>query len=310
MNGVYRPRTRLIVTADDFGLSKMVDEGILEAFERGVVRNTALLVNFPDFEESLNRLSGAKGGLEVGIHLNLTAGPPVSAAEQVPSLLTKDGGFPGLAAFFGRVARGRIAWSEVMQEWKAQIELGLRSGCRFTSVNSHQHIHMFPPLMRITLALARQYAIPSVRLSRFHRASMVRPLRPKALVLVPFAQVARRMIRRENLYHNDFVIEISPVKATSALRRLCETLDNVSAGVFELVCHPGYLDDTLRSRDALVAERLVDLEILTSKSLQAMLHRPDFQLTTFSTLKEVPTPSEANNRVTPRPRREVRGANG
>src|SRR5271165_1927527 len=115
---------RLVVTADDFGLSPGVDRGILEAFRLGIVRSTALLVNFPDVSDSVARLS-QEPDLEVGIHLNLTAGPPVLPPKLVPSLVGTDGTFHNFATFFARVALSRIDWGEVALEWQAQFERGI-----------------------------------------------------------------------------------------------------------------------------------------------------------------------------------------
>lgn len=273
----------LIVTADDFGLSEKVNEGILEAFHRGVVRNTTLMVNFPDLDGSVACLKQAKG-LDVGVHLNLTSGSPVIGSDRARSLVDRQGRFLGLVPFFKRVAVGRIRWAEVEQEWSAQIELGNKMGFRFSSITSHQHVHMLPRLARIAAELAQQYDIPVVRLSRYHWASRVRPLRPKSWILAAFAGAVRGIIDQHRKLCNDFALDIPPLAAGPSLARLSNTLRRLPDGLYELVCHPGYVDRTLESRDHYTIERLIELDVLTAAPLRDLLADNGIELTTFRRL--------------------------
>lgn len=274
---------KVVVTADDFGLSKKVNEGILVAFREGVVRNTGLMVNFPDVEESVACLQGAEG-LDVGIHLNLTSGPPVLEAERVASLIDNGGTFPGLRAFLARAAAGRIDWTQVRQEWQAQIERGLQLGCHFTSISSHQHIHMLPQSIRLTAMLARKYSIPFVRLSRYHRASMFSPLRVKAFPLLPAAMLAQRVLGVQCICHNDYMLDMPLLREDLALVQLTHTLKRLPGGIFELVCHPGYVDATLQSRDQFTLQRLVDLNVLTASKIHGVFQEDGVDLTTYRIL--------------------------
>lgn len=277
----------LIVTADDFGLSEKVNEGIMDAFHRGVVRNTTLMVNFPDLKSSMAFLERAKG-LDVGVHLNLTTGPPVIDPDRVPSLVNRRGEFHALDPFFKRIALGRIRWAEVEQEWRAQIELGMEMGCRFTSITSHQHVHMFPRLAWIAVALAQQYGIPVVRLSRYHRVSILRPLRLKFWILAAFAWRIRGILHQRQQFCNDFVLDIPPLAAGPALARLSDTIRCLPDGLYELVCHPGYVDRTLESRDHYTSGRLIELDVLTAAPLRDVLAENGIELTTFRQLASAP----------------------
>lgn len=275
----HRP-VQVIVTADDFGLSPSVDRGIIEAFEQGVVRNTSLLVNFPDVADSVSRLVRVDG-LDVGAHLNLTAGRPVLPADMVPTLVDRTGAFPGLSRLLARAVAGRIAWREAIMEWEAQIELGRALGCRFTSIAGHQHVHMVPELARIAAMLARKFAIPAVRLSSFHPVSMVRPLRPKAFALATCARIAGRAMKRQGVFHNDYIIDVPALNASAAAHALKRAIQSLPPGVFELVCHPGHVDETLRRRDGLTNERLIELDVLTAPDIRSLFSRPDIEMTTF-----------------------------
>jgi len=270
----------VIVTADDFGLSPGVDRGILEAFREGIVGSTALLVNFPDVADSVGRLR-LEAGLEVGIHLNLTAGPPVLPASRVPSLVGSDGTFHSFSTFFARVARSRIDWNEVALEWQAQFERGIELGCSFTFITSHQHVHMLPQGTRICAMLARKFEVPSVRLANFGLSEMLWPPRLKALALVPFAPMASAILQRSGIVHNDATLEIPPRGLESAVKGVCGALRRLGTGVHELVCHPAYEDALLKARDTYVSGRHNELTVLQHPTLRGFLKMAGVQRTTF-----------------------------
>jgi predicted glycoside hydrolase/deacetylase ChbG (UPF0249 family) len=279
--GSFSPR--LVVTADDFGLSPGVEQGILDSFRRGIVSSTALLVNFPDVADSVARLR-QEPGLEVGIHFNLTAGPPVLPPERVPSLVGANGAFHNFRTFFARVALSRIDWGEVSQEWQAQFERGLDLGCRFTFLTSHQHVHMLSQGTRICAKLAHQFGVGAVRLSNFRPSEMLWPPRPKALALTPFVPAARAVFQRSGVFCNTSTLEIPPGNPDSSLRQVCRTLERLDSGVHELICHPAYEDSLLEARDPYVAGRRNELTVLTHAKLRPFLETAGIERTTFREL--------------------------
>src|SRR5215471_15343457 len=92
---------RLIVTADDFGLTEKVNQGIIEAHRDGIVTTTSLMANGSAFRDAMARASEAPA-LSIGAHLNLTEGEPTSAKSEVRSLVNGDGQMR-----FGPVELGR-----------------------------------------------------------------------------------------------------------------------------------------------------------------------------------------------------------
>ncbi len=123
---------RLIVNADDFGLSRSVNRGILETHERGVVTSCTLLANGPAFEDGLKLLRETPG-LGVGIHLNPLRGRPVSPAESLPRL-TRNGSFHLKLTGLIRLPFRLIA-EELEREYRAQIEKVLDHGLRPTHLD-------------------------------------------------------------------------------------------------------------------------------------------------------------------------------
>src|SRR2546428_404070 len=105
----------LVVTADDLGLSPGVTRGILEAHTRGVVRSASLMVTFASSPEAA-ALSRMEPDLEVGLHLDLVGGEPVSDPARVASLCDGEGRFWRLPEFTRRLLTGRIRASDLATE--------------------------------------------------------------------------------------------------------------------------------------------------------------------------------------------------
>ncbi len=159
------PFARLLVNADDFGVSERVDEGIAQAHSRGIVTATSLMAVGRSFEHAVG-LWRELPTLDVGVHLTLVGERPLLTSS---SLVTADGRFPAdAAALLRRCLAGAIRLVEVEAEWAAQIERVLSTGIRPSHLDSHQHVHVLPGLAGIAQRLARRYGIPRLRLPLEH----------------------------------------------------------------------------------------------------------------------------------------------
>jgi predicted glycoside hydrolase/deacetylase ChbG (UPF0249 family) len=152
----------LIVNADDYGYSEGVSRGILEAAREGVVTATGILANSPRFDDHARELL-AVDRVDAGVHLDLTAGPPLTSRLASALSGSNAGSPPGKARVALSVLSGRIAPDAVEEEWDAQIRRCLEAGIRVRFLNSHEHLHMLPPLLRVARRLARRHGIPHVR---------------------------------------------------------------------------------------------------------------------------------------------------
>jgi predicted glycoside hydrolase/deacetylase ChbG (UPF0249 family) len=156
-----RPSIRLVVNADDFGLSTRINEGILLAHRAGIVTATSLMAVGRAFEQAV-QCCRTVPALDVGVHLTLVAERPLLPHRS--SLTGDDGRFPASAgAFLQHWLTGRIRRADVQAEWSAQIERVLDHGIRVTHLDSHQHVHILPGLADLSLRLATRYNIPFVR---------------------------------------------------------------------------------------------------------------------------------------------------
>jgi hopanoid biosynthesis associated protein HpnK len=279
--------SRLIINADDFGLTSGVNRAIVELHRDGVLTSATLMANAGATSDAI-RLAIATPSLGVGCHVVLVDGMPVLPPADVPSLIDKKTGcFPGdLTTFLRRLFTGRIRAAEIEAEAAAQIALLQNAGLRLTHIDTHKHAHMFPPVLEPLLRAARNAGVGAVR-NPFEpewavrvtpRASLVRAAEVIALRrLGPFF---RRMIARANIATTDGTIAVAGTGTFDAdtVRAL---LGEIPEGTWELVTHPGYNDANLdKIRTRLRASR--DKERL---ALKAVGEFPSIDLVSFSELR-------------------------
>jgi hopanoid biosynthesis associated protein HpnK len=157
---------KLLVHADDFGLSEEVNEGILRAHSDGILTSTSIMANGAAFEHAVG-IARATPSLDVGIHFTLIEERPVLDPREIPSLVGKDGRFhPHITTLAKRYLQGKVCPDEVRRELAAQIRKIRSHGISISHADSHQHAHMLPAILRATLDLANEHDIPHIRFPR------------------------------------------------------------------------------------------------------------------------------------------------
>jgi hypothetical protein len=225
----------LIVNADDYGYSEGVSLGILEAAREGIVTATGILANSPFFDEHVRRLLEIER-VDAGVHLDLTAGRPLTS--RFADGLRRSCG-EGPREKFGvalRVLSGRIDPALVEEEWDAQIRRCREAGVLVRFLNSHEHLHMLPPLLRVVRRLARRHGVRHVRRSvpewsGFQGAGGL--VRDAALQLLSWIDREREPTPSPILLGVSRSGKLDP----GYLERRLATLQR--GRVYELMCHPG-----------------------------------------------------------------------
>jgi predicted glycoside hydrolase/deacetylase ChbG (UPF0249 family) len=264
----------LIVNADDLGLAHGVSQGILELARSGAVTSASLLMNMPGSLEALT--TGRSGGLDVGLHLNISVGAPLSPPASVRGLLDARGRFCGPPEIARRLLRRRLRVDEIETEWSRQIEAALAAGVHPSHLDSHAHVHAWPGLYPLTLRLACRYGIPGVR-------------RGFSGYLVPLWRRSGRKARRERrpatgqpVYQPHHLTVLSGLGRACTQQALASLLRSLPPGVTELICHPGYVDDELRRIDPLTDAREREQAVLASSVFQDLLVRNGVQLVSWA----------------------------
>lgn len=253
----------LVVTADDLGLSPAVTKGILEAHRKGIVRSTSLIVTADSSAEGAAQ-ARMERDLEIGLHIDLVGGYPVSDPAAVRSLVDLGTGrFPGLSELTRRLLTGRIRAGEVAAEVRAQAALARSWGVQPLAWDSHRHVHLMPPIARVVGQIAREEGVRWIRRGGSPRAWTA----PKQTALRAATLVSAIAYRRigGNRWYVDLTSERPRLDAAGV------ALLATYGGVGELGAHPGYVDDELRRSDPLTDDRLRDLDVLTDPLLRTAL---------------------------------------
>lgn len=289
---------RLVITADDFGLSPRTSAGILEACPP--VTSTVLLVNSPHASDAVAQWRAARERPELGLHLCLTLDRPVLPPEQVRSLVGRDGRFHSLGQFVRRLLMGRVRPSELAAEIKAQlVSFEVFTGDPPALVNGHHHVHIFPLVRRLLASIFRERGIwPYVRAVRPHSQSPGSVLAyRKSIFLGAFGRRADRFYARNGFSGAETLIGLSawnePVPAdffTSAIRA-------ARGELVELMVHPGADDDvgpdrscdesnnTRRSRELSLIKDPAFLETVRAHGFRLMRPSQVARLAKFSSNK-------------------------
>jgi hopanoid biosynthesis associated protein HpnK len=283
---------RLIVNADDFGLTAGVNRAIAESNRAGVVTSTTLMANAQASEAAID-LAKAQPSLKTGCHIVLIDGVPLAA--NLPSLTNDSRRFhTSLKQFAMAAVRKQIAVEEIQREVEAQIRQIQSRGIMVTHVDSHKHTHMFPHVLLPLLRAAKACGVRAVR-NPFEPTHswptwMVLSTPGIWLRLVGvmgfqmFAPAFRRAINEEGMVSTDGTVGIA-VTGLLDQQKLLRILEALPEGTWELVCHPGYSDADLQAAGTrLTQSREIELSALTSADTKKALARLHIELISYADL--------------------------
>ena len=295
---------RLIVNADDFGLTSGVNRGIVQAHEHGIVTSATLMACGAKFQEAV-AMAYRTPQLSVGCHILLVDASPVLDLQQVSSLATANSGTPkfsdSLANFAGLAIAGRLNEDQIEAEIMAQIRKLQATGIQVSHLDSHKHTHMFPAVFRPMLRAAKTCGVLAVR-------NPFEPLlfagtknwkrRFQLGILRSFRTSFRKALKESGMMTPDGCVGII---ATGGLtpQNFRLLIENLPDGTWEFVTHPGYTDAELDSvKTRLRSSRQNELSILTSPQIRELLRREQIQLISYREFTmseqrspEVPSPS-------------------
>jgi hopanoid biosynthesis associated protein HpnK len=283
---------RLIVNADDFGLTAGVDRAIVETHTNGVVTSTTLMATGAAFEDAV-RAARLAPSLSVGCHVVLVDGTPVSPADTIDTLVAirsaePEKFFSSLSAFAARAMLGGFDQDQLVTEITAQIRKIQAAGLQVTHLDTHKHAHMFPEILTALLRAARICGVRAIRnpivpvkalpaklfkakRELWKRYSQVR-------VLHTFSRQFLQKTKRAGIFAPDGVIGVIETGMVDA-ELLRQTIAKLPEGTWELVCHPGYDDADLGAvRTRLRASRGQERDLLVSPEFRQFLAEQKIEL--------------------------------
>lgn len=296
----------VVLHADDFGMNEFVNAGILRGFSHGVLTSTSVLTNAPGCAfalsawkemqsriaqadlpsfETRRRLGDLLTPFDLGVHLNLTQGRPLTGDRYPTQLLDSNGLFPGVFGLAARLVTSGWRFSQAIEgELCTQIDVLLDSGLLPTHLNAHQYIDILPTLAAIIPRLLQRYAIPVTRVpweTHLTQTTLVRRFEPANWCL---AQVKRMFafhhlltMQRRGVPHPARFFGTAHAGRIN-LELMQAFVTAAGPGVTEIGMHPGFpapLDETTSIMDGwtdpLATLRGTELSLLTSPEIVELL---------------------------------------
>lgn len=253
---------KLIVNADDFGYTPGVTQGIIEAHNKGIVTSTTAIPVSYYFMEAMEVARKTAPTLSIGVHLTLTlkGNKPILPKEEVPSLINEKGLFWHLKKF-----EKNISLDEVYKEWEAQIIEFLKSGRKPSHIDSHHNVHgRNEGLLEIALDLARKFNLPLRNTGNKNHLKLYKDVKTPDRMLSQFYG--------KNVTMNQF-------------KDILKIINDTDQEMFEMNCHPAFIDIILQETSNYCMERIEELKILTSNEVKNAIKENNILLTNFEILK-------------------------
>ncbi len=262
---------RLIINADDFGLTRGINRAVEQLHRTGVLTSATLMATGPAFNDAV-AIAHRNPNLGIGCHVVLSDGTPLAPPASIPSLLAPDrlSLRPSLLRFAIDALRGQLRPEDIRTEALAQIRKLQAAGLHLTHLDTHKHTHLFPGVSLPLLEVAHLTGIPAIR----------NPFEPSSSrARSPASRLRHTQIRLLNTLRPRFQPSANAIATTDGTLGIAATghLDRntltrilthlPTSGTWELVCHPGENDAdldriTTRLRSHRDIERLALFDVL------------------------------------------------
>ena len=236
---------KLIINADDFGLTHGCNQGILEGHKKGLISSTTVMMTCPDIVQSLALLKDVDD-LGIGVHLCITSGHPLTAGQ---SFRDRDGSFRKRNTYLHGID---CDIDEVYLEWKAQIDTFIKlTGRKPDHFDSHHHIHLMPRFQSVTRKLSQEYSLPFRQDKRIINDQ-------------PFVQC-----------FTDFHASNANIETLKKIIAMPE--ENI-----EIMTHPAFVDEELCRISSYSVERKVELDFWMDSETKAFLNEHHIAITNYT----------------------------
>jgi len=283
----------LIINADDFGMSKEVNEGTKLGIKRGLITSVSVMANMPLYNDAIVFLR-KNPRISVGLHFNITEGSPLILPKDAKNLIREDNFFYHWPNMLARVSIGSILITEIEKELRAQYDKLKSSGLRITHIDSHHHVHLHPHIFKVVSKFADDHKINSLRGSYFSPWNLTlgvwkKPITTQTLVNSMLLLVNMRHFNRKLPYSIDRFYDINWGKNLTE-EEFIKVLKKLPLGTTEFICHIALPSQTGNKK--FLKPRYEILKLLSSKKVKQQLLERDIML--------IPYQKEAV-RIQPRP---------
>jgi hopanoid biosynthesis associated protein HpnK len=274
--------TRLIVHADDFGLTVGINNGIVKAHQQGILTSTSIIACGQAFDHAVE-LARDCPSLDIGVHLTLTGERPLSPPARIGTLIDEKCLFrKHISSLLGPLLLRNLSLEEVERELRAQIVKVLDHGIRVSHLDGHQHIHVLPGISRLVKELASEFSIPAIRYPRESlRLHMLKDTSAwgrlaSQMLLNTFCRLSplRTATHPEHFSGFYFGGRMNETNLIAALATL------PGKGTVELMCHPGE-EDASGAYGHWGYEWRKELDALISQSVKHMIETRHIMLVSY-----------------------------
>lgn len=273
-----KKNSRVIINADDFGITKGVNAAITELAGAGVVSSASVMSNMEHYTEA----EGLREKIGLGLHFNLTVGRP-ACPHAVPSLVGNDGNFNALGTLLKKMSRGDICIKDVEAEFSAQARRLLDIGIAPDHLNSHESILKYPFFRKAVTGLVKKYNIGAVRTYTQKEFQYSRLLNPMKILKTCYLELDKFLWRAGNfkVAGRCFSLLEPGMDPQSALAKLAGVFQDLPSGVLEIMVHPGYLDGNDGPLGGYLTERESEAKALLSREFIGIIKNSRADLIAF-----------------------------
>lgn len=243
--------TKLIVNADDFGLSEAVNYGIISAYRRGIVKSTTIMAGMSAFDHGIQLLKENEG-LGCGVHMNLSLSKPVLKGHK--TIVNESGNF--YKRITNELIEEKFNLDEVYNEFCAQIDKTINNGIKITHLDSHHHVHTLAALKPVIKKVIEKYKLP---------------IRGGFEENMDYNKIVHMIdtFYNENVSEEYFKNNIEKIKKYD---------------VVDLMSHPAFIDKTLVNSTSYSLKRIDEYEILTSNNTKKLLEENNIEISNYSNI--------------------------
>lgn len=277
---------KFILNAEDFGMSKAFNRGVLDGYHNGFLTSASLSANGKAFNAAVNEIIPECPNLSIGIHLNLTQGRALTKANKITN---KKGKFNKNFFQILLLANNKKVLEQIEFEFRTQIET-VKNYAQVDHIDSLEDIHAIPAIFNITAKLAKEYNIPFIR-THFEEMYIVKDIFKhlhfkylmnlfKMFTLNNFTKKNKIILKNYGLKTNDNIIGIaySELMDESTIEEGLKMIDE--AGITEVIIHPAHYAITNKN------QHYKEFLLTQNKSIKDKIIRLGFDITNYKKEKQ------------------------
>ena len=279
---------KLIITADDYGMSRAVNDAIDAGIEAGLITSTNVMTNMPLYKEAV-KLKG-KAGLSVGIHWVLACGNSILPANEIPTLVDSDGMFYPYPEFRRRLRRGMISFDDIKRELIAQYNLYYELMGQPDYWNTHQNTHVDFGIYRLFVETAAELGINKMRSHQRIYVKGSDPSQKEPLRWRLVEPIKSRMLNawQKNAHRKGIASPNGLIVCLNKedVKRPAYAFANIAwkkNGVGEYVIHPATENDSPYF-GRIVEQRIKEYEMFTSAELHRIFEENQIELVSYESI--------------------------